>query len=71
MVAILLVPLLYGALYLWAFWDPYGKLDQMPVALVNLDRAVTVDGETLHAGADLADKLVDGHDVGWHLVTRL
>ena len=31
-VAITLVPLLYGAMYLWAFWDPYGKLDQMPVA---------------------------------------
>jgi hypothetical protein len=40
-IAIMLVPLLYGALSLWAFWDPYGKLDQMPVALVNEDRPVT------------------------------
>ena len=35
--AMLLVPLLYGALYLWAFWDPTGHLDAMPVALVNAD----------------------------------
>jgi putative membrane protein len=38
MVAVLLLPLLYGALYLWSFWDPYGRLDKLPVALVNSDR---------------------------------
>jgi putative membrane protein len=66
--AIVLVPLLYGALYLWAFWDPYGKLDRLPIALVNLDRPATVDGETVSAGADLVDELVDGNDVDWNLV---
>ncbi len=69
LIAIVLVPLLYGALYLWAFWDPYGKLDTMPVAVVNLDRPVTVDGEQLSAGQDLVDELVDGHDVGWTVVS--
>ncbi len=38
LVALLLMPLLYGALYLWSFWDPYGRLDRVPVALVNDDR---------------------------------
>ena len=28
-----LVPLLYGVLYLWAFWDPYQRLDKLTVAL--------------------------------------
>lgn len=37
LVALLLLPLLYGALYLWSFWDPYGRLDRIPVALVNGD----------------------------------
>lgn len=23
--SLLLLPLLYGALYLWSFWDPYGS----------------------------------------------
>lgn len=36
--ALLLLPLLYGALYLWSFWDPYGRLDRIPVALVNDDK---------------------------------
>jgi len=48
---LVLVPLLYGALYLWSNWDPYGKLDQVPVAVVNLDQPVTTeDGKTIDAG---------------------
>ncbi|BFO20761.1 hypothetical protein SHKM778_71490 [Streptomyces sp. KM77-8] len=38
LVALLVLPLLYGALYLWSFWDPYGRLDRIPVALVNDDQ---------------------------------
>ena len=30
---LLLVPSLYGALYLWSNWDPYGRLDQVPIIL--------------------------------------
>src|SRR5699024_10723631 len=41
---LLIVPTLYGALYLWSNWDPYGDLDQVPVAVVNEDEPVTVDG---------------------------
>ncbi|SBT53270.1 YhgE/Pip family protein [Micromonospora auratinigra] len=60
------VPLLYGALYLYAFWDPYGNLDRIPVALVNADRpAKAGDGSEVHAGADLADELIDRKVFGW------
>jgi putative membrane protein len=60
------VPLLYGALYLAAFWDPYGNLKRIPVALVQADRpASTSDGQTVHAGQDLADELVDRQVFGW------
>jgi putative membrane protein len=68
-IAIVLVPLLYGALYLWAFWDPYGKLDRLPIALVNLDRPATADGETVNAGSDLAAKLLEDGAVDWSLVS--
>jgi putative membrane protein len=68
-IAIVLVPLLYGALYLWAFWDPYGKLNRLPIALVNLDRPATADGEIVDAGSDLAAKLLEGGDVDWSLVS--
>ncbi len=69
-VVIMLVPLLYGALYLWAFWDPYGKLDQLPVALVNEDVPATVDGEQIAAGDDLVETLADKGTLEWHVVTE-
>ncbi|MEU8260548.1 YhgE/Pip domain-containing protein [Micromonospora sp. NPDC048999] len=60
------VPLLYGALYLYAFWDPYGKLDRIPVALVNGDRpAKAGDGTEVHAGRDLTDELLNRRVFGW------
>lgn len=60
------IPLLYGALYLYAFWDPYGNLDRIPVALVNADRpAKASDGTEVHAGQDLTDELVDRKVFGW------
>lgn len=64
--ALLLLPLLYGALYLWSFWDPYGKLNKIPVALVNSDTGATVKGEHLTAGDDITDKLLDSETFDWH-----
>ena len=51
------VPLLYGAIYLWSNWDPYGRLDRLEVAVVNLDRPVTVEGTKVQGGQDLVDQL--------------
>ncbi|HEY0217111.1 MAG TPA: YhgE/Pip domain-containing protein, partial [Cellulomonas sp.] len=65
--AMILVPLLYGALYLWAFWDPTGNMDRLPVALVNSDTGATLDDEPLAAGQQVTDKLVDSADLDWRL----
>ncbi|MFF5171200.1 YhgE/Pip family protein [Micromonospora sp. NPDC000089] len=60
------IPLLYGALYLYAFWDPYGNMNRIPVALVNSDRPATAgDGTVVHAGDDLTDELLDRKVFGW------
>lgn len=69
MVALLLLPLLYGALYLWSFWDPYGRLDRIPVALVNDDRGATAQGERLTAGDDIVKGLRDSDTFEWHEVS--
>ncbi|MGW5347658.1 YhgE/Pip family protein [Streptomyces sp. HUAS TT3] len=69
LVALLLLPLLYGALYLWSFWDPYSRLDRVPVALVNADKGATVDGNRLEAGADITRKLRDSKTFEWHEVS--
>ena len=48
---LLLIPTLVGALYLWSNWDPYGKTDQVPVAVVNEDVSVEVtDGHLALSG---------------------
>src|SRR5699024_6720547 len=52
---LVIVPCLYGALYLWSNWDPYGTLEDVPVAVVNLDEPVTVEGTEVAAGDELVD----------------
>ncbi|MEV7887834.1 YhgE/Pip domain-containing protein [Streptomyces sp. NPDC002817] len=69
LVALLVLPLLYGALYLWSFWDPYGRLDRIPVALVNDDKGATADGRKLAAGDDITRGLHDSDVFEWHEVS--
>ena len=42
-ITVVLLPLLYGAMYLWAFWNPFAEVNKVPVALVNADRGAVVD----------------------------
>ena len=68
-VAMVMVPLLYGAVYLYANWDPYGNLDQLQAAVVVQDEgAVTKDGKKLQVGEDVAQTLIDGHKFDWQRV---
>ncbi|WP_141204522.1 YhgE/Pip domain-containing protein [Streptomyces griseorubiginosus] len=69
LVALLVLPLLYGALYLWSFWDPYGRLDRIPVALVNDDKGATADGHRLTAGTDITKGLHKSDTFDWHQVS--
>ena len=62
LVFVLIIPLLYGAIYLTANWDPYGRLDQLPVAVVDQDQPVTYDGKDVHAGQDFVDSLTAKDD---------
>lgn len=64
-----MLPLLYGALYLWSFWDPYGRLDRIPVALVNDDKGATADGSRLAAGDQITKGLRDSQVFDWHQVS--
>ncbi|MEU3855910.1 YhgE/Pip domain-containing protein [Streptomyces sp. NPDC028722] len=69
LVALLVLPLLYGALYLWSFWDPYGRLDRIPVALVNDDKGATAGGKKITAGDDIVGGLRDSRTFEWHEVS--
>ncbi|MCX7950326.1 MAG: YhgE/Pip domain-containing protein, partial [Clostridiales bacterium] len=67
-IVVALMPLLYSYLYLYAFWDPYSKLDKMPVAVVNLDKGSVKDGENVNYGNDLVDELRDNTKIKWEFV---
>lgn len=69
LVAVLLLPLLYGALYLWSFWDPYGQLDKIPVALVNDDKGATASGKKIAAGDEITKNLRESKVFEWHEVS--
>ena len=68
--ALAMVPLLYGAVYLYANWDPYGKLNQIDAALVVEDSGATsADGTRLEAGRKVAESLVEAHNFNWQTVS--
>ena len=56
--AVALVPLMYAGMFLWAFWDPYGQMKDLPVAIVNEDKGATFEGESLEVGDELIEKLL-------------
>jgi putative membrane protein len=66
--ALMLIPLLYSGMYLWSFWDPFDRMENLPVALVNADEGAEVDDEEVNAGDELTETLLDRGDLDWHLV---
>jgi len=67
--ALLLVPVLYGGLYLWANQDPYAGLDRVPVALVMADTGASVDGDPHNYGDEVATQLINDGSFQWHRVS--
>src|SRR5699024_6298048 len=70
MAAILFIPILYAGMFLWAFWDPYVLLEDVPVAVVNDDEGYEFDGEMLHIGDELIDNLRDEAAFNFHFVNK-
>ncbi|NCU32866.1 MAG: hypothetical protein EOM23_08050, partial [Candidatus Moranbacteria bacterium] len=70
LVGVVILPLIYGGLYLWAFWDPYGKMENLPIAIVNEDKCVEKDDKEYCFGNDLVDELKDERQMDWQFVDR-
>ncbi|KGP84550.1 MULTISPECIES: YhgE/Pip domain-containing protein [unclassified Paenibacillus] len=67
---VLFIPVLYSGLFLNAFWDPYGKMNELPVAVVNTDQGATYNDKSLEVGQNLVDELKKSDDFNWQFVTR-
>jgi putative membrane protein len=69
--ALVLIPTLYGGLYLYANHDPYGAFPQVPAAVVSDDAGTTLGtGEKLQVGGGVADHLVESKSFDWHRVSH-
>ncbi|MDP4156889.1 MAG: YhgE/Pip domain-containing protein, partial [Bacillota bacterium] len=69
-IGVMTVPLLYSGTYLWAFWDPYGHLDRLPVAVVNNDQGAIYNGSKLEVGKDLVKELKKKESFQWKFVSE-
>ncbi|MEU3331511.1 YhgE/Pip domain-containing protein [Glutamicibacter creatinolyticus] len=67
-IALSCVPLLYGAMYLYANWDPQSHLSGVRAALVNLDEGAEKSGKDLKVGEDVTESLLEDGTFGWELV---
>lgn len=65
---IVLIPTIYTTLFLGSMWDPYGNVDQLPVAVVNQDQSVTFQDQTLSVGDDLVENLKDNDSLDFSFV---
>lgn len=68
--AVALVPVLYAAMFIWAFWDPYANLEDLPVAIVNEDTGAEFEGETLQVGKELTEKLKESEQFNFKVVSK-
>ncbi|MFT8322675.1 MAG: YhgE/Pip domain-containing protein [Bacillus sp. (in: firmicutes)] len=69
-IAIIFIPILYSGVYLWAFWDPYGHLEKLPVAVVNEDSGAKMDSKKLELGKDLVENLKDSDEFAFTFVNK-
>lgn len=68
-IVISFIPILYASFFLKSVWDPYGKTGELPVAVVNEDKEVDYNGETLNVGQELVDQLKEDDNLNWQFVS--
>lgn len=54
-IVVMLIPIIYSFFYLKSYWDPYGNLQDMKVAIVNLDEGENGENQ----GQKIVNKLKD------------
>lgn len=69
MIGVALVPALYNLSFLGSMWDPYGNVDDLPVAVVNQDKSSTLNDQTLSIGDDMVDSMSKNKALDYHFVS--
>ncbi|HEL2049727.1 TPA: YhgE/Pip domain-containing protein [Streptococcus suis] len=69
-IGIACVPALYNISFLTSMWDPYGRLDQLPVAVINQDQSASFQDKTLTIGDDMVDNMKESKSLDFHFVSE-
>lgn len=63
-----IIPILYSFFYIWAFWNPYGNLSTVPVAVVNQDQGASINGKQRNLGDEMVKEMKKGKEFKWIFV---
>ena len=69
-IGICIIPSLYAWINLKACWDPYANTGNLPVAVVNEDQGVVLNGKEMNIGDKIIDELKDNKEIDWQFVTN-
>jgi putative membrane protein len=64
-IGVIIIPLAYSLFYLGAFWDPYSRLDKLPVAVVNDDAGAQINGRDRNLGNETINRLKTDNSLLW------
>lgn len=70
LVFLLIVPLIYSGFFLAGYWNPYGRVDQLPVAVVNLDKGSLMDNKSIDAGKEFVKNLKENKDLNFSFLSE-
>jgi putative membrane protein len=68
-IAVAMLPMLYSGFLIAGTWDPYGKVNKLPVAIVNLDKGNEYAGKVMNVGSDFIAELKKNTDFKWDFVS--
>ena len=68
MLGVALIPALYNVIFLSSMWDPYGKVSDLPVAVVNQDQPARYQEQELTIGKDMVSNFEKSDALDFHIV---
>lgn len=69
LLAVIILPSLYGLVNIFACWDPYENTNNVPFAIANEDKGATYQDVKINAGDDLVIMLKNNTKFKWVFVT--
>ncbi|WP_394187014.1 YhgE/Pip domain-containing protein [Metabacillus halosaccharovorans] len=70
LIGVMILPIIYSAAFLSSMWDPYGKIKELPIALVNEDQKAEFNGEYFDIGEEVIKELKNNNSFEWHFVSK-